>query len=66
MGGELISMGMGMRCVLLREDWLFNGLMLRVRERMIERMVPGILQMTLPVLTRPGFDLGLCSMFLRF
>ncbi len=47
-------MGMGMRGVFWRERRFFQRLVGRMRQGMIKRVVPGILQLTLPVLARPG------------
>jgi hypothetical protein len=53
-GRELISMGMGMRGVFWRERRFFQRLVGRMRQGMVKRVVPGVLQLTLTVLARPG------------
>ena len=47
-------MGMGMRGVFWRERGGFQRLVGRMRQGMIKRVVPGVLQLTLTVLARPG------------
>ena len=54
MGREFVSMGMGMRGVSWRERGIFQGLVGRMRQGMVKRVVPGIFQLTLTVLARPG------------
>ena len=47
-------MGMGMRSVFWRERRFFQRLVGRMRQGMIQRVVPGVLQLTLTILARPG------------
>jgi hypothetical protein len=58
-------MGMGMRRMLGRENWLFNGFMRGMRKGMIGRMMSGIFKMTFPVLAGSGFEARGCTGFLR-
>jgi len=53
-GRKLVSMGMGMRSVFWRERGFFQCLVGRMRQGMVKRVVPGVLQLTLTVLARPG------------
>jgi hypothetical protein len=62
---QLITMRMGMRCMLGRENRLFNGFMRGMRKGVIGRMMPGILKMTFPVLAGSGFEARGCIGFLR-
>lgn len=56
--GQFFSVEMRVRSVPGREGWLFYGFVFGVRERMNERMVPGIFPVLLPVLARSTFDGG--------
>lgn len=68
MSGQLIAMRVRVRSVFGGECGLFNGFMFGMRERMDERVVPGIFQVLLPVLARSPFDRGfrlaVCLLFL--
>jgi len=55
MGGQLITVGMGMRRVLFWERGLFYRLMLRVREWSGNGMMPGIFQLAVAILARACF-----------
>jgi hypothetical protein len=56
--GQFFAVEMRVRVVPGWEGWLFYGFVFGVRERMNERMVPGIFPVLLPVLARPTFDWG--------
>jgi hypothetical protein len=58
MGGQLIAMGTGMRCMLFWERGLFYRLMLRVREWAGTGMMPGIFQLAVTILARTCFYRG--------
>ena len=55
MGGQLITMGMGMRRVLFWEHGLFYRLMLRVREWSGDGVMPGIFELAIAILARACF-----------
>lgn len=55
MGRQLIAMGMGMRRVLFWEHGLFYWLMLRMRKWSGNRVMPGIFQLAIAILTRACF-----------
>jgi hypothetical protein len=59
-GGQFIPMGVGMRSVLFWERRLFYRLMLRVRERPGNGMMPGIFQLAVPILAGTWFYQGGC------
>jgi hypothetical protein len=67
MAGQVIAVGMGVRRVLFREHGFFDGLVLRVGQRVVEGMVPGIFQVTRPVLAWPcpGQGRGIALLFGR-
>jgi hypothetical protein len=48
-------MGMSMCGVIPGKDGFVDRLMRGMRERVVKRMMPGILQVTIPVHTRPPF-----------
>ena len=58
MGGQLITMGMGMRRVLFWERGLFYRFMLRVREWSGYWVMPGIFQLAVAILARTCFYRG--------
>ncbi len=55
MGRQVIAMGMGMGCMFCRERGLFDGLVFRMRQRVSHRVVPGIFQLAIPILTGSCF-----------
>jgi hypothetical protein len=55
MGRQLIAMGMRMRSMPLREGGLFEGLVIRMRKGVVDRMMPGILKVSFPIHPRSGF-----------
>jgi hypothetical protein len=54
MGGQLITMEVGMGSMLFWEHGLFYRLMLRVRERPGNGMMPGIFQLAITILAWAG------------
>ncbi len=56
MGGQLITVRMGMGRVLWRKNGLFNGLMFRMRQWLGDRVVPGIFQLAVPILAGSCLD----------
>jgi hypothetical protein len=61
---QFITMKMGMGCVLWGKGGFFNGFMRGMRQGMSIRMMPGIFQVTFPVLAGPGFERRICPGFL--
>lgn len=56
MGGQLVTMGMGMGRMFLGEDRLFDGFMFRMRQRAGNGMVPCIFKLAIPVLAGSSLD----------
>ena len=65
MGRELITMGMGMGCMLWGQNRFFYGFMRGMWKGMIGRMMPGVFKVTFPVFTGSGFEARGCNGFLR-
>jgi hypothetical protein len=65
MGSPLFFMGMSVGCMIPGEDWFVNRLVGGMRKRVVKRMMLCILQVTVPVHSRPLFGKRVCLQ-LRF
>ena len=64
MGGQLVTVGVGMSIMPGREDWLFLRVMWRVRMRRIKGMM--LIHFTVPILIRAGLRTGLGGLWIIF
>jgi hypothetical protein len=55
MGRQLVTMGMGVRCMSWRKRWFRDSFMLLMRQEIIHGVVAGVFEMTFTVLAGPGF-----------